>query len=82
MLNTCPQSRQINLLSDGVNGVAGESAPVDGVVITDEPGEGICVAVEAKLKSVLAEPGVDLLDCGLAVTFALRGEDVLGINAR
>jgi len=72
----------MGLLSDGVNGVAGESAPIDGVVIAVEPGEGTCVAVDAKLKYVLAESGVDLLDCGLAVTFAVRCDDVLGINAR
>jgi hypothetical protein len=53
----------------------------DGVVIAD-PGNVTDVTVEAKLKSVLAESGVDLLDCGLGGICRSRGDDDLGINVR
>lgn len=69
------------MLSEGLNELAGDSVPMEGVVMAD-PGDAACVAVDAKLESVLAESGVDLLDCRLAVAFTLRGDDDLGINVR
>ena len=39
VLKTCPQSRQVSLLSEGVKWVAGDSAPKDCGVIMDEFGE-------------------------------------------
>ena len=50
------------MFSWGLNGLADGSAPADGGVMADEPGETACVTVDAKLKSVFAESGVHLLD--------------------
>jgi hypothetical protein len=69
------------LLSEGLNELAGDFVPMEGVEMAD-PSDAAYVAVDAKLESVLAESGVDLLDCGLAVAFTLRGDDDLGINVR
>jgi len=82
VLNSCPQSRQINMLSERVYKVAGDFAAKEGVVTADEPDSVALVAVDTKLKSVLAELGVDLLDCGLDVLSGFCNGDVLGISLR
>jgi hypothetical protein len=82
VVNACPQSRQINWFSDGVNAVAGDSAAMDGVVMADELDGVVWVAGDAKLESVLAESGVDLLDCGLGAVLEFCKGDALGTKVR
>jgi len=51
-------------------------------VIADEPDSVAWMAVDAKLRSVFAESGVDLLEFGLDVFFRFSTGDDLGTNVR
>jgi hypothetical protein len=64
--NFSGQSGQLNLLVSGVDGVMGGWVVADAGVVAEEGEDdvGLSGAVEAKLDSVFAEPGV-VLDCGL-----------------
>jgi hypothetical protein len=66
--NFSGQSGHANLHVSGVESVMGDCVMADAGVVAEEDGEdvGLSGAVEAKLESVFAEPGV-VLDCGLEI---------------
>jgi hypothetical protein len=68
--NFSVQSGHANLHVSRVEGVMGDWVVADAGVVAEEGEEdvGLSGAVEAKLESVFAEPGV-VLDCGLEIAF-------------